>query len=247
VNHSLYWLATMGVALSLVSIAHAGRVRDLYSNDKIMQPVHLTMGRSTVLRFDEKPTTSVLGNQNYFNLEYIGNDITVQPQGVVTTNLFVYTESQTYGIILKVGPESLYDDLVYVKWRPQYVNVTDQRQKKIEILQERPLNTKLEFKGVVRVNLKKLTRSIAQGVLIIDMEIQNLAKMPLKSGDLRFVVSDGKVNAQVVTTAKQDQIPPAGQTELRLVTRLPGGNGLQLTVKHGDKAIKASLAQKGRS
>src|SRR5688572_1194457 len=102
----LGWLLIFAVGWVSSGQAMAGQVRTLYTNDRMMRTVYLAMGRSTILRFDEKPKTAVIGNQNYFNVEYIGNDLTIQPQGIVATNLFVYTESQTYGLILKVGQDS---------------------------------------------------------------------------------------------------------------------------------------------
>lgn len=122
--------------------------------------------------------------------------------------------------------------------------VSDQRKKKIEIVQETDLNKRLEIKGLVRVDLKKLTRSLAQGVLIVDMEIQNLSKEILKSGDLKFGVSaNGKVSQVVTSASKLDQIPSDGKSDLRLVTRLPEGPSIQLTVSLKGKSVKAPLSQ----
>jgi len=76
--------------------------------------------RPTVLRFLEKPKKVVVGNQNYFNVEFIDKDITIQPQGKVTTNIFIYCDDRTYGLLLKVTNGSHYDDLVRIKWKQNY-------------------------------------------------------------------------------------------------------------------------------
>lgn len=99
----------------------AGQVRSLDISDRSMKPIYLKMGQSTVLRFNDRPQKIVIGNQNYFNIEFIGNDVTIQPQGLVTTNLFIYGKYHTYGFILRVSKGRNYDDLVKVRWRPETI------------------------------------------------------------------------------------------------------------------------------
>ncbi|MEZ4744000.1 MAG: hypothetical protein R3B45_16390 [Bdellovibrionota bacterium] len=95
----------------------AGEIRTLYVNDQKMQPIRLRMGKATVLRFPEKPKKVVIGNQNYYSVEFIDYDLTLQPQGEVETNLFVYTPFHTYGFLLKVCNHCSYDDLARIKWK----------------------------------------------------------------------------------------------------------------------------------
>lgn len=80
-----------------------------------MPVIHLMTGRSTVLRFSSPPKKVVIGNQNYFSIEFIDSDVTLQPLANTTSNLFVYGDSFTYGFILKVDHSPEYDDLVFVK------------------------------------------------------------------------------------------------------------------------------------
>ena len=101
------------------SLALAGRVRDIHSNDRKMNPIYLSMGQSTVLRFEERPRKAVIGNRNYYNLEFVvgSKDITIQPLAQVSTNLFIYTKNKTYGFILRPRSHGPYDDLVNVYWK----------------------------------------------------------------------------------------------------------------------------------
>ena len=94
----------------------AGKVKSLRATDNEMAPIHLKMGRSTVIRFREKPQKVIVGNQNYFSIEFVGNDVTIQPQAMVTSNLFVYGKYRVYGFLLKVGSGD-YDDLVKASWK----------------------------------------------------------------------------------------------------------------------------------
>ena len=83
-------------------LAIAGKVRALRATDNEMIPIHLKVGRSTVIRFREKPQKVVVGNQNYFSIEFIGKDVSIQPQAMVTSNLFVYGKTRVYGFILRL-------------------------------------------------------------------------------------------------------------------------------------------------
>lgn len=103
------------LVLLLSTTVWAGRVRTLPTNSREMPVISLMTGRSTVLRFPAAPKKVVLGNQNYFNVEFIDSDITLQPLGSATSNLFVYGDGFTYGFILKVNQGGEYDDLVFVR------------------------------------------------------------------------------------------------------------------------------------
>ena len=108
------------VLLCLPVMAFASSIRTVQVNAKKMQLIYLKMGRATVLRFTAKPKKVVIGNQNYYAVEFIDNDLTIQPQGKAETNLFVYTPYRTYGFILRVCSSCRSDDLVFVKWKSNY-------------------------------------------------------------------------------------------------------------------------------
>ena len=106
--------------LCLPTMAMASGIRTVQVDAKKMQLIYLKMGRATVLRFTAKPKKVVIGNQNYYAVEFIDNDLTIQPLGKVETNLFVYTPYRTYGFILRVCSSCRADDLVFVKWKSNY-------------------------------------------------------------------------------------------------------------------------------
>ena len=110
----------ISILLCVPVVARAGGIRTVQVNDKKMQRIYLKMGRATVLRFASKPKKVVIGNQNYYAVEFIDNDLTIQPQGRVATNLFVYTPYRTYGFNLRVCSNCRSDDLVFVKWKSSY-------------------------------------------------------------------------------------------------------------------------------
>lgn len=104
-----------GLILIFSISTFAGKVRTLPASSKEMSPVYLKTGRSTILRFSSIPKKVIIGNQNYFNVEFIDSDVTLQPLASTTSNMFVYGDGFTYGFILNVNQTSDYDDLVFVK------------------------------------------------------------------------------------------------------------------------------------
>ncbi len=102
-----------------VSTAFSNKIRTIRVNDREMSRIQLRMGRSSILRFSETPRKAVIGNQNYHSIEFIDNDLTIQPLDKVETNLFVYTPYHTYGFLLDVCDHCPYDDFLHVKWKPK--------------------------------------------------------------------------------------------------------------------------------
>lgn len=109
--------------------AQASGIRTVQVNDKKMQIINLKMGMATVLRFTAKPKKVVIGNQNYFSVEFIDNDLTIQPIGKAETNMFVYTPYRTYGFILRVCSSCRSDDLVFVRWKSNYQYISKKTKK----------------------------------------------------------------------------------------------------------------------
>lgn len=110
-----YCLLVWTIASLLYAFHSHAAVRTVEATERAITPIYLSLGRSTVLRFRERPKKVVVGNQNYYNVEFIENDLAIQPTGTVPTNLFVYGESHTYGFSLHVSGAGA-DDLVHVLW-----------------------------------------------------------------------------------------------------------------------------------
>ncbi|MEK6774183.1 MAG: hypothetical protein AABY64_09595 [Bdellovibrionota bacterium] len=96
-------MAVFSIGIFSYTDLQAGTVRTAYSDGVTMLPVNLRMGQSTILRFFEKPRKVVLGNSNYYSVEFIDNDLAIQPLGAVTTNCFVYGVKNVYGFILRTN------------------------------------------------------------------------------------------------------------------------------------------------
>jgi hypothetical protein len=226
-------------------VAGADQVRRIYANDKTMQTVYLAMGRSTVLRFDDKPKTAVIGNANYFSLEYLNNDITIQPLGQTVTNLFVYSEGQTYGLILRVGPVTHYDDLVYVRYRPGYLSVTPGKRSE-PLITQMTLDRSIVIGGKLRLDFKKAIHSIPQGVWIIESDATNLANENINLRDLKFSFSKGKLAIPILEPAFD---PPTLSSErvskIRLFIKTSDVIGISMMIQGFGQTEKLTITKKG--
>ena len=97
---------------------HKTRVVTTTEND--VTPIHTAMGYSTILQFDAKPTTAVLGDQDAFRVEYVGQSLTIKPLlRTAKTNLFVFTDYDRYNFQLGTVASNLADYIVKVQKRSE--------------------------------------------------------------------------------------------------------------------------------
>ena len=162
-------------------------VRTARISEDAVETVSLVLGKSSVLRFDSKPKNVVIGNSNFFNVEFNGSDVTIQPLAVGETNLFIYLKDQTFLFDLKAvyqaqDPTFRNDDLVIVRYRDpkaSYYRPPIVRLKKLnrKIMNER---LKLEFSSIYRLeSLKKLLLEFkAPKETFISVEKKELKSMP---------------------------------------------------------------------
>lgn len=89
-------------------------VRQVKSDDTQMESVYTSLGKATILDLENEPESILLGNSNYFQIATNGTDVSIQPIGRATTNLFVYTSRYRYGFVLYVD-KGKHDDVIKVK------------------------------------------------------------------------------------------------------------------------------------
>ena len=65
----------LGLLLSLN--LYAGKIKTISVGPYKMGTVYLSTGRSTVLTFKNPPKKIIVGNSNYFNVEFTGIDVTL--------------------------------------------------------------------------------------------------------------------------------------------------------------------------
>ncbi|MBY0384100.1 hypothetical protein K2X05_02985 [bacterium] len=103
-------------------------IKTVSLSENEIYPLKLVLGKTTLLRFSEKPQKIIFGNKNYFNIENADRDVALQPLSKVSTNMFVYTEKQTFGFDVSVCESCRGDDFIKVfskteKSREVYQNV----------------------------------------------------------------------------------------------------------------------------
>lgn len=208
-----WWL----VPLLMISLRLlGGEVRELRSNDLKVEPIHLSLGSSTVLRFMTKPLRAVLGNSNYFNLEFTRNDISIQALGEVPTNLFVYLADQTF--VFSLDFESRRDDLVIIKWRDQHSEIYRPPEIRVKKIGKSILGSK---KGT-EVLVDQITYLPKDKIRLIDLKLKNLGT-PLRTN----LISEG----QHVKNLSGSLIQKDGRTAHRIAFRLDSQGPLKIDLK----------------
>ena len=193
-----------------------------------MRQINLKMGQSTVLRFREKPKKVVVGNQNYFNIEFIDNDITVQPLGLVTSNLFVYGEFHTFGLILKVGNSSNYDDLVNVRWKSLEAPLPQKPKKKSQN-NEKSVNIAFKIGSELRVKVNSMKYDSVKSLYLMDLEIENLSKQTLDTKDIRFnLTRSKKALSNQKYVFEKNELAPNAKCRVRFILKLEKKSGFTL-------------------
>ena len=231
-------LSVVMFAYSIQTFAQRKEIREVDTNDRLMKVVNLTMGRSTVLSFQEKPVKVVSGNSNYFNVEFVGNDLTLQPLAPVETNLFVYTEKGTkFGFLLRVGPSSIYDDILYVKWKSQN-EILMKRLKPQKLLQP----FKLFVSKELEISVKRFVRLGEIKTYLFDFEIVNKTEIKLKLLSIDVFVS--RLNQRFIGQKLVFEKEEAKKNEIiraRLLTRIEQAQDFSFIVKLNGKAVKSII------
>jgi len=209
----------------------AGRVRTVPTTACEMQAVSLMTGRSTVLRFPSPPKKVVLGNQNYFNVEFIDSDITLQPLGVVTSNLFVYGDGYTYGFIIKVNQGPNYDDLVYVRKR--------QTPKSPQLNRKPPTKPDLnyEVKGLkgAEISIDGLSFRWSEALkgYFTDFYVSNNSAESLQTSQMDIQLYDGRSPLRTIlpTIFEESKIDPKKKVRARMFAEVNNKSALRVKVR----------------
>jgi hypothetical protein len=180
-------LFTLLSLLAITQGAMAGNIRTIDVSAKQMKTINLKLGQSTVLRFRETPKKVVVGNQNYFNVEFIGNDITIQPQGAVKTNLFVYGEYHTFGFILNAGNFNRYDDLVNVRWKSPRIRKAKKRK-----LSVKTVNKQIKLKSKIICSIDKVTE-LRPNFYVLDFSLINKTKNIISISDIDLFLTRSRI------------------------------------------------------
>ncbi|MAE22066.1 MAG: hypothetical protein CMK92_06500, partial [Pseudomonas sp.] len=187
----------------------------------------------------------VIGNKNYFNIEYINNDLTIQPLGAVDTNLFTYTESKrTYALILKIVSPNRYDDIVHVRWKSKFKNYAPKKNSKAkkQILLK-PVS--LSFKDAVDIKIKEFKSLPKKDSYYLDLVIKNLSQKEMRTSDIDIYLSrrNKKLKNQQLFFRKES-INTDESIQARVFLTLEKKAGFSVNAKFKDKVKKTIVGRK---
>ncbi len=169
------------------SFSSLARVRTVEMDSSQMKVITLAMGRSTVLQFADEPKKIVSGNSNYFNVEFTGNDVTIQPLSRVSSNLFIYSGQRRFGFILKVCHCQNYDDLVKVYWKPPRTKKVEKKAKKLKSFQRRSFKS-----GDVEIFVSSIFYHRFNDVYVVDGSFALPKRSEKPKSDQLWVTRGGK-------------------------------------------------------
>ena len=211
-----------------------------------MVPINLRMGQSTVLRFPEKPKKVILGNSNYYSVEFIDNDVALQPQGTIPTNLFVYGIKNVYGFLIRTGENGIYDDLVHVRWKDgssQYPNTAVVKLMAIHEVSRPNINFNVGKR--LAVNVSRVQRYERKEFYILDILLQNTSQSDLALSDFQLEAVRQKLRLSPQEFVLKDRIVrPAQTTTARLFLNVTNRKDFSINIKLKDGSYSQVIAGK---
>ena len=98
------FVITLAVFLVSIQFAFGKGIKTIALSDSDVAQVRVALGYSTLLQFDTRPTQAIVGDQDSFKVEYIGNSIAIKPlMSGMSTNLFVVTEYDKFNFKITSG------------------------------------------------------------------------------------------------------------------------------------------------
>lgn len=159
-------------------------IKTVNLSENEIYPLTLVLGKTTLLRFSEKPQKIIFGNKNYFNIENADRDVALQPLSRVSTNMFVYTEKQTFGFDVSVCESCRGDD---------FIKVFTKSEKPQEVYQKIEVDEFIEksFKKDLSIKDLKLSfQKVKSKTDIVLIDFIATAKKPASSKTIKISMND---------------------------------------------------------
>lgn len=238
----------LAAILLLPFYAQGGTVRDVKTDETSMERVYLRMGQSTVLRFPEKPKKVVLGNANYYSVEFIDNDLAIQPLGTVGTNLFVYGEKNVYGFLLSTSAGGRYDDLIHVHWRAEQPKgaVTAKATLKTSMLENVSApGISLHLPGAMEAKIVSIKRFKSSDFYVLDLHLESQSENRLDiSGLVLEATRQKKVLPSQKFVVKASALGIKEYTRARVFLRLTDKRGFTLHMRLAGKEVQKIVSRR---
>ena len=147
--------------------AYGRDIKTVNLTENEIYPLKLVLGKTTLLRFSEKPLKIIFGNKNYFNIENSETDVAIQPLSRVSTNMFVYTEKQTFGFDVSVCEACRGDDFIKVFPRTERLQELYQ-QFELDELKDRSFKKEIALKDL-KITFEKVKSK--SNLILIDFYV----------------------------------------------------------------------------
>jgi hypothetical protein len=113
------WLAIFLGALLVILVwseADAKAPQNVELEENQVLPVKTALGFTTILQFNTRPTSVILGDQDAFKVEYVGSGIAIKPvMSKAQSNLFVFTNYDRFSFRLSVDNSQNSDFILKIK------------------------------------------------------------------------------------------------------------------------------------
>ncbi|HLD99202.1 MAG TPA: TrbG/VirB9 family P-type conjugative transfer protein [Bdellovibrionota bacterium] len=182
------------IAITGPAFAKAPRTVDLSEADVAI--VNTSVGYTTMLQFDSRPTSAVLGDQDAFKVEYTGTGLAIKPLVPrARTNLFVFTDYDRFNFRLVTGAPDQAEYVLRVK-RKVTVQVPSQAPAKAEDSSAVPLLQKRIGRkavcGTVSLAIQAIAWPRSQSTLLVQFRAE-VSSDEVAGKDLRFEPGDFEI------------------------------------------------------
>jgi len=194
------WLVFILWSFLFPSISFAGHNRKIQLSESDVHEVRTALGYSTLLEFDSRPTGAILGDQDAFKVEYLGNSISIKPLFPSSkTNLFVFTDYEKFNFRLSTGSASHVDYSVRVKRKSKKeaqgaFRIGPAKIPSVSELSEISVGRKVDQNGLT-LTLLSIAVPVSRAAYVVRFSIASggaiNAPVPLKNDDIT-VVQSGK-------------------------------------------------------
>lgn len=167
------------ILLSLILLCSAQSLagqngRSVSLSDSDVLDVRTTLGYSTILHFDARPTSVVLGDQDSFKVEYVGNSLTVKPlRAGASTNLFVFTDYDKFSFRITSSAHGSADYSIRIR-RKGAATQKKAKPSSIAGLESRAVATKASASGVT-LAVQSIAYPPSRTAVVVQFSITNLS------------------------------------------------------------------------
>lgn len=145
-------------------------IRTIVVSENEVVPVRLAIGYSTLIQFDSRPTQVIVGDQDSFKVEHVGNSVAIKPLASgSSTNLFIANQFDLFNFRLTSGRGFEPDYILKVKRKRDDAGTSSTS------LNVKPINREGIQKGM-RVKLLTITTTKNDFAVIYSFEVAAVKK-----------------------------------------------------------------------